>query len=548
MKKIKIWYIKNEMLGANFLANFIGVFFVNGLMTKTEQTIPNHLLPTVSMVDNIFTFSAFTFVCIITLVYEKPIRYYLNRTLNGIDVDEDQTIVARRRLLNEPFFLMAMDLSMWLLAAIVYPVMFKMLNAGTAFIERSLFISLTNGFITVTVAFFLLEHVLQKHLAPYFFPNGGMSRVSRTLRIRIRTRLTALLFACSLIPLFSIMRIVNRMTADPDITPLHLEALRSTVLINAIIFMVTGIALTLLVIRNLSLPFKDIIRTLQGVRKGRFDARIKVASNDEIGYTGDVINEMTEGLQERDRMRQSLYLAKEVQQNLLPRKNLNIHGLEIAGKSIYCDETGGDYYDYLVLNNGHNPKIAVAIGDVSGHGIPSALLMATVRSALRQRAAMPGTPAEIIADVNRQLVADVEDSGQFMTLFYLMLDTSNHQIEWVRAGHDPAVIYNPITAVSEELIGTGVALGVDAGYHYRYQTRAGLSDGELALLTTDGLWELRNAEGKMMGRNPILKILQQHASASAKEILDAIFRQLHEFADGSKIEDDITAVVIKAGA
>ena len=98
MKKTKIWYIKNEMLGANFLANFIGVFFVNGLMTKTEQTIPNHLLPTVSMVDNIFTFSAFTFVWIITLVYEKPIRYYLNRTLNGIDVDEDQTIVARRRV------------------------------------------------------------------------------------------------------------------------------------------------------------------------------------------------------------------------------------------------------------------------------------------------------------------------------------------------------------------------------------------------------------------------------------------------------------------
>ena len=85
----------------------------------------------------------------------------------------------------------------------------------------------------------------------------------------------------------------------------------------------------------------EIIQTLQGVRNGIFDKKVRVTSNDEIGYTGDVINEMTEGLKERDRIRQSLGIAMEVQQHLLPRSDPNINKLDIAGKSLYCEEWEG---------------------------------------------------------------------------------------------------------------------------------------------------------------------------------------------------------------
>jgi hypothetical protein len=98
---------------------------------------------------------------------------------------------------------------------------------------------------------------------------------------------------------------------------------------------------------------------------------------------------------ERDRLRHSLELAKEVQQKLLPKSNPRIAGLEVAGKSIYCDETGGDYYDFIGLKGDANEKLGVVVGDVAGHGISSALLMATVRSALRQRLALPGSIAQI---------------------------------------------------------------------------------------------------------------------------------------------------------
>jgi sigma-B regulation protein RsbU (phosphoserine phosphatase) len=272
---------------------------------------------------------------------------------------------------------------------------------------------------------------------------------------------------------------------------------------------------------------------------------VQVFSNDEIGYTGDAINEMTRGLIERERMQQSLNLAKEVQQNLLPKNDLKVNGFDIAGKSVYCDETGGDYYDFISIGDTDKHKIGVAIGDVSGHGISSALLMATVRSSLRQRASLTGNIAKIISDVNRQLVQDVEDSGQFMTMFFLVLDTATRQLEWVRAGHDPAMLYDPGSDSFEELGGPGLSLGVDENWVFEDNLKTGLSKGQIILLSTDGIWEARNPRGEMFGKGPIFHILQKNSSSSANEILETILDSLNRFQKNAKIEDDITLVVIK---
>jgi len=110
---------------------------------------------------------------------------------------------------------------------------------------------------------------------------------------------------------------------------------------------------------------------------------------------------------EHRRIRHSLSLAMEVQQNLLPHETPQAAGLEIAGQSIYCDETGGDYYDYLTGRDAADGKIGVVVGDVSGHGIPAALLMATVRARLRQQYFQSGGIELVVSDVNRQLAEDV---------------------------------------------------------------------------------------------------------------------------------------------
>ena len=436
---------------------------------------------------------------------------------------------------------------MWLLAAILYPAAFLLAQADPVTIQRSFVLNISTGIITVTVAFFLLEHVLQKRLAPHFFPDGGLHKIPRTMRIRIRTRLTALLFACNLIPLFSILQVTDRITCNFDDPATALKLARSAIFTNSLIFIGVGIVLTILVSRNLTMPLKEIIRTLSGVRNGRFDKKVQVTSNDEIGYTGEVINEMTEGLQERDRIRRSLSIAKEVQQHLLPAVAPTIQGLDIAGQSIYCEETGGDYFDYLPVAKNEKGKIKIVVGDVSDHGIASALLMTTARAFLRQRASKTGNLNQIIADVNRQLSRDVEDSGRFMTLFFCEIDSPNRIIRWVNAGHDPAFTFDPYTGNFEELAGHSLPLGVSEKAAYQEFQRK-ILPGQIILIGTDGIWESQNARGQMFGKERFRQVISAHARETAIEILQAVIDELNRFSHPLGKEDDVTLVVIKVNS
>jgi serine phosphatase RsbU (regulator of sigma subunit) len=251
---------------------------------------------------------------------------------------------------------------------------------------------------------------------------------------------------------------------------------------------------------------------------------------------------------EHQRVRQYLSLAMEVQQNLLPKTNPQVDGLDIAGKSIYCDETGGDYYDFLEVGNPAEGKIGIVVGDVSDHGIPSALLMATVRALIRQRCSSFGKIDQVVSDVNRQLAADVKDSGRFMTLFYTEIDTPNNSIRWVSAGHEPAMVYDPATDSFNDLNGSNnLPLGIfeDAEFEEKNQE---LTPGQVIIIATDGIWEARNPDGKMFGKDRIYQIIRQNASASANEIQNSVLESLERFKKEAPLEDDLTLVVIKIEA
>jgi sigma-B regulation protein RsbU (phosphoserine phosphatase) len=311
------------------------------------------------------------------------------------------------------------------------------------------------------------------------------------------------------------------------------------------IFIFVGLRLNVLSGKSIIEPITDMMVLVRRVRKGHFKQKVRVVSNDELGVLGDGLNEMTEGLIERDEIRQSLYLAQEVQQTLLPRKNPELDKLDVAATIVYCDETGGDYYDFPDTSETHPGDFTVAIGDVSGHGIPSALMMATARAFLRQRSILPGNLADIVSDVNRQMVRDFEETGGFMTLFYLTIDTGNNCLYWVRAGHDPAIFYDPATDTFEELRGEGVALGVDFDGHFAQYRKTDLKKGQVILLGSDGLWEARNPGGEMFGKAPVHQIVRRLAGASAREILMSCFHEFNVFLRERAPEDDVTLVVIK---
>jgi serine phosphatase RsbU (regulator of sigma subunit) len=248
---------------------------------------------------------------------------------------------------------------------------------------------------------------------------------------------------------------------------------------------------------------------------------------------------------EHQRVRHSLSLAMEVQQNLLPKANPQIDGLDIAGKSIYCDETGGDYYDFLEVENPGEGKIGVVVGDVSDHGIPSALLMATARALIRQRCSAFGRIDQVVSDVNRQLAKDVKDSGRFMTLFYAEIERPNNTIRWVNAGHEPAMNYDPVTDTFSDLNGgNNLALGVFEDTEFK-EARQEITPGQIIVMATDGIWEARNPKGEMFSKDRIHKIIRRNATKTANDIQNAVLDSLKRFQKDVKLEDDITLVVIK---
>ncbi len=245
------------------------------------------------------------------------------------------------------------------------------------------------------------------------------------------------------------------------------------------------------------------------------------------------------------RSRRWLAQAMEVQQNLLPNSGSVWDGLDIAGRSLFCDQTGGDYYDYFEKSDSASRTISIVAGDVSDHGLPSALLMTTARAFLRECASRPGSVSTIVGHVNRHLTHDVQASGRFMTLFYAEIDCTDRRIHWVSAGHDPALVYDPRSGEFGELGGQGgLPLGVFEDARYEEYHRE-LAAGQVLVIGTDGIWEARNREGRMFGKLLLQQVIRDNVVRPAAEIVEKVLESLKQFLFPLDIQDDATLVVVK---
>jgi len=247
-----------------------------------------------------------------------------------------------------------------------------------------------------------------------------------------------------------------------------------------------------------------------------------------------------ENLIEKQRLETQLEVARQVQLALLPARDPQIDGFEISAYNFPTEEVSGDYYDWVRI---YDDQIGMVIADVSGKGMPAALLMAFLRASLRAATHIGYAPAVSMSKVNYLLWESIE-RNQFVTAFYGIFDATNRTLAYSNAGHNPALVMEVDGSARFEERG-GVPLGMfrDTRYYEYYLT---IESGQMLVLYTDGLTEARNSTEEEYGRDRLVESVRKCRDLSAREMINYIHRDLITWTDGQGADDDVTIFIIKA--
>lgn len=238
-------------------------------------------------------------------------------------------------------------------------------------------------------------------------------------------------------------------------------------------------------------------------------------------------------------IQEQVRLAAVIQNDLLPKKFPAIPGYEIVGKSIPAQLVGGDYFDFIPMND---KKMAICVGDVSGKGFPASLLMANLQATLRGQS-MVTTSARQCINHSNKLLFESTSSEKFATLFYGLLDWEQHKFQFCNAGHDPP-FHITHQGDQKRLKTGGVILGIMDTFPYEEEATS-LSPNDMIVIYTDGVTEAMNGQQEMFGEENLTSLLAQHRGLSASEVMDSITTGLKAHIGGHTQYDDITIVVIK---
>jgi len=243
---------------------------------------------------------------------------------------------------------------------------------------------------------------------------------------------------------------------------------------------------------------------------------------------------------DRQRMENELELARQIQLSLLPAKPPELAGWRVASWCRSCDQTGGDYIDFIPCADG---QLDVVVGDVSGHGIAAALLMSTARAFLRALHERGDTPATTIASLNRLLEADLSDDS-FMTMVLARL-AQDGSCRFVAAGHEPPLVWRR-TGATDELTSGGLPLGMLDDSTYDEGVIPALAPGDLLVLFTDGIPDVHSLpDNQVWGLDNLRATVTAHAAGGAQAVCDAVVAAATAALRGTHPHDDMTLVVIE---
>jgi phosphoserine phosphatase RsbU/P len=366
-----------------------------------------------------------------------------------------------------------------------------------------------------------------------------------------QTRKFALLACSTIIFLtFILLLILSRdifwlMAQNPS-SALFPELLR-TMVREVIFVMGSFLGLTMVAVlsyaRNLRWLFANQTSVLELVSQGQLGTKVPIVTNDEFAIIAEHTNVMIDHLVEKEQMTHGLGLASQIQAKLLPKASPLLPGVQVFGTSLFCDETGGDFYDFMVREGEDGPELTMIVADVTGHGVGSALLMTSVRAYLKAHLLHVADLAAVMNATNIMMCRDVAGSGNFISVFLLSYSPSTRRARWVCAGHNPAVFQAFTPGEPRELQGRDIPLGVDARWNYSLSADT-LQPGIL-LLGTDGIWEAMNGDKAMFGKERLNQVLEENRHFSPQQVTVRIFEKIAEFTGSAQVDDDRTVVIAR---
>lgn len=239
------------------------------------------------------------------------------------------------------------------------------------------------------------------------------------------------------------------------------------------------------------------------------------------------------------RMNEEVRLAAVIQSGLLPKSSPSIPGYEIAGISIPAQSVGGDYFDFIPMNDG---RMALCLGDVSGKGLPASLLMANLQATLRGQTLVSQIPSECLLRSNR-LLYESTSPEKFATLFYGILEIQQHTLHYSNAGHDWPFLVGIDHSIQRLQTG-GVVLGLMPQAMYE-DIEISIQVGDVLVIQSDGVSEAMNIHQEPFGEQRLQDLILEHRDSAPQEIIDTIVREVHKHAGEYIQSDDITIMVVK---
>ncbi len=346
----------------------------------------------------------------------------------------------------------------------------------------------------------------------------------------------------------------DKWTANVFLNASSIAAAQTRLQIQIILWLLVvvagGAGVTLFVARKVTAPVNILIDDIDAVASGDLEHRTVPHSKDEIGVIARAVNAMTESLlvaREREVDAQAreheLTIATEIQANLLPKKIPRMTGYDIDAFYQPSKEVGGDYYDFLEIDENH---LGMIVADVSGKGIPGSMVMTMGRAIIRMEGLRNLSPADTFKVANKMIAADIR-RGMFITAIYGILDIPNKTLLVASAGHNPMVIWRKESNAIQLVNPNGIALGFDRGPIFDRTIKeqmVKLNSGDRVVMYTDGIPESMNPKHEEFGDKRFYQLCQKVANRNSNQFTNIVVAKIREHQAEGEQHDDITILTL----